>query len=73
MDGGQRERESERGENKTEIAPRETKRRSMRCKVSRVSHQKTQLFVSLGEFFQGRVRFPETLKEKRLGGEIFSR
>lgn len=31
------------------------------------------LCMSLGEFFQGRVRFPETLKEKRLGGEIFSR
>lgn len=31
------------------------------------------LCVSGSEFFQGRVSFPETLKEKHLGGEIFSR
>lgn len=50
MDRGQRERESE---NKTEIALRETKRRSMRCKVSRVSHKK-QLFVyEFGRVFPG--------------------
>lgn len=71
MDRGQRERESERGENKTEIALRETKRRSIK---SAEFHTKNScLCMSLGEFFQGRVRFPETLKEKRLGGEIFSR
>lgn len=53
MDGGQRERESERGGNKTEIALRETKRRSMRCRVSRVSHKK-QLFVyEFGRVFPG--------------------
>lgn len=53
----------------------------MRCRVSGERQRNGELgketVVSMCcrvcVFFQGRVSFPETLEEKHLGGEIFSR